>query len=239
MKILAIIPARGGSKGLPNKNILPLGNHPLIAYSIAAGLKTPEINRVICSTDSEKIRDVAISYGAEVPFLRPAEFAQDHSGDLEVFTHALNWLNTHESYIPDFVVQLRPTSPIRFIHDIQKGLEIIKNNSRIDSLRAVSEPITTPYKMWTIKEDGFLSPLLKIDNNPEPYNTARQLLPRVWVQNGTLEIIRTKTILEKKSMTGTNIYPLITANETYVDIDSKANMTFAELIIKELQSVSP
>ena len=122
MKIITVIPARGGSKGLPGKNILPLNGYPLLAYSVAAGLQTPEITRVICSTDSEDIAKVARDYGAEIPFMRPSEIAQDHSNDLETFDHVLDWLKDSEGYVPDYVVQLRPTSPIRFISDIQSAI---------------------------------------------------------------------------------------------------------------------
>ncbi len=113
MKILAIIPARGGSKGLKNKNILPLLGHPLIAYSIKASLDSKRINRVIVSTDSKEIAVVAKQYGAEVPFMRPAEIAQDMSTDMEMFLHALGWLKKNEDYVPDIIVHLRPTSPVR------------------------------------------------------------------------------------------------------------------------------
>jgi len=112
-KVLALVPARGGSKGIPRKNIRDFAGHPLIAYSIAAGLHAALVNRVIVSTDDEEIAEVARQYGAEAPFLRPAEFAQDQSLDLPVFQHALEWLAEKENYHPDVVVQLRPTSPVR------------------------------------------------------------------------------------------------------------------------------
>jgi N-acylneuraminate cytidylyltransferase len=113
MQVLAIIPARGGSKSIPRKNIRPLAGHPLIAYSIAAALEAHSVTRTIISTDDEEIAEVARRYGAETPFLRPAEFAQDNTTDLPVFEHALGWLMENEAYNPDIVVQLRPTSPIR------------------------------------------------------------------------------------------------------------------------------
>src|SRR5512140_3943973 len=110
---LAIIPARGGSKGIPRKNIRDVAGYPLIAYSIAAGLQARTVTRVIVSTDDEEIAAVAREWGAETPFLRPAEFAQDKTTDLPVFEHALKWLEEVEGYHPDVIVQLRPTSPIR------------------------------------------------------------------------------------------------------------------------------
>ena len=239
MEILAIIPARGGSKGLPGKNILPLNGHPLLAYSVAAGLQTPEITRVICSTDSEDIAKVARDYGAEIPFMRPSEIAQDHSNDLEAFVHALDWLRDSEGYVPDYVIQLRPTSPIRFISDIQSAITSIIAHSEIDSVRAVSDPVTTPYKMWTIDKNDYLTPLLTLAGVTDPYNTARQKLPEIWAQTGTLEVIRTSTIMNKKSMTGDKIYGLKIDPETYIDIDTLNSFLLAEVVMNKINCIKP
>ena len=239
MNVLAIIPARKGSKGIKNKNIKLLNGHPLIAYSISAALKSRKINRVICSTDSFKIAQIARKYGAETPFLRPYKFAKDYSTDLQVFLHCLNWLKKNENYSPDLIVHLRPTSPIRYLKDINKGLNIIINNKNIESLRSVSETITTPYKMWRIKPAGNLDPILKLKKNKEPYNTARQLLPKIFAQTGTLDIVRTKIIQKKKSMTGKNIYPLKIKMEDFVDIDSLSSFRIAENIIKAKKCIKP
>ena len=239
MEILAIIPARAGTKGLPGKNILPLNGHPLIAYSIAAGLKTPEITRVICSTDSIEIAKVARDYGAETPFLRPSQIAQDYSNDIEAFSHALEWLEDNEDYVPDIVVQLRPTSPIRLVSDIQNAIHSLANDLSIDSVRAVSEPLTTPYKMWTMNKEEILDPFLSLQGNLEPYNSARQELPEIWAQTGTLEVIRTSTIKHKKSMTGDKILGLKIDSDTYVDIDTLNSFLLAELVLKNTNCVRP
>ncbi len=239
MEILAIIPARGGSKGLPGKNILQLNGHPLLAYSVAAGIQTPEITRVICSTDSEDIAKVARNYGAEVPFMRPSELAQDNSNDLEAFVHALDWLRESEGYVPDYVVQLRPTSPIRFVSDIQSAITSILADSEIDSVRAVSDPITTPYKMWTIDNNHYLIPLLNLVGVTDPYNTARQELPEIWAQTGTLEVIRTSTIINKRSMTGNKIYGLKIDPETYIDIDTLNSFLLAEVVMNKINCIKP
>src|SRR5512140_2219238 len=116
-EVLAIIPARGGSKGIPRNNIRELAGYPLIAYSIAAAKQSKSVTRVIVSTDDAEIAGVAREWGAETPFLRPAEYAQDNSTDLPLFQHALQWLEEHEKYHPEVVVQLRPTSPLR-PHDL-------------------------------------------------------------------------------------------------------------------------
>ncbi len=130
VEILAIIPARGGSKGLPRKNIKSLGRHPLIAYSIAAGLSAEQVNRVIVSTDDQEIADRARDYGAEVPFIRPSEHARDETRDLPVFLHALDWFSENEGYQPDLVIQLRPTSPFRPEFLVDEAIKVIQENPK-------------------------------------------------------------------------------------------------------------
>ena len=204
-----------------------------------AGLQTPEITRVICSTDSDDIASVAREYGAETPFIRPAELAQDHSNDLEAFVHALEWLRNNEHYVPDIVVQLRPTSPIRYITDIQRAITLLISNPDADSVRAVSEPVTTPYKMWNIDEKGLLVPLLSLPENQEPYNTARQELPEIFAQTGTIDVIRTSTITTMNSMTGDYILPLKIDQETFIDIDTLNSLLLAEIVMQKLNCVKP
>jgi len=231
MEILAIIPARGGSKGLPNKNILPLMGHPLIAYSIKAALDARSITRVIVSTDSSDIADIARQYGAEVPFMRPAEYAQDLSRDLEVFVHALEWLNTNEGYCPDLVVQLRPTSPVRPNGLIDEAIELMTQASA-DSLRVVTPSPITPYKMWTIADlNQPMQPLLYLEKVPEPFNEPRQELPQTYWQIGTLDVIKTDTILQQQSMSGIRILPYVVANEIAIDIDDLGSFMKVEAVI--------
>jgi len=236
-EVLAIIPARGGSKGLPDKNIRALAGHPLIAYSIKAALQSPSVSRVIVSTDSEIIACIAKSYGAEVPFMRPSNLAQDLSTDLDVFSHALQWLKTYENYNPDLVVQFRPTSPVRFIHDIENCINKLKN-SDADSLRIVTSVFHTPFKMWLLhKENLYMQPLIKQDVIAEPYNQPRQNLPEVYWQVGTLDVIRTKVITNQKSMSGKNILPYIIDPQFAVDIDDILSFNRAEELIKKYDGV--
>jgi CMP-N,N'-diacetyllegionaminic acid synthase len=239
MEILTIVPARSGSKGLPKKNILPLNGHPLLSYSIAAGLQTKEITRVICSTDKKEIGDIAQRYGAEVPFLRPPALAEDGSRDIGCFEHALQWLRNNENYIPDFVINLRPTSPIRFVEDIQRAIKIIKSNDLIDSVRSICTPTTTPYKMWKKDNSDFMTPLLKLTNDPEPYNSARQDLPEVWAQTGAIEVMRENTISGLKSMSGANIAGIEISEERYSDIDNANDFLKAEVMLSHLACVRP
>mgnify|MGYP001281813153 CR=1 FL=1 len=238
MDVLAIVPAKKISRGLANKNIKNLNGHPLISYSIAAALKCPSINRVICSTNSKKIAKIALKYGAEVPFLRPDKYCADNSSDIQFIKHCLNWLKRNENYEPKFIVQLRPTSPIRFVNHLNEAIRKIKKNKNADSLRAVSLPITTPYKMWTIK-NNFLKPLLKLKKFKEPYNMSRQYLPKVFVQTGYVDIIRYNTIVKMNSLTGNKIISYIVPEYTYVDIDDKLSFQTAEICIKKLNSVKP
>lgn len=237
MNIIAIIPARGGSKGLPNKNIRLLIEHPLIAYSIKAATTSKYITRTIVSTDSPEIAQIAQTYGAEIPFIRPEAIAGDFSTDLEVFQHALNWLAEHENYRPDLVVQLRPTSPVRQVGIIDRCIQKLID-STADSLRIVTESPITPYKMWTIEEENKpMTPLLQLDSIDEPYNQPRQKLPKTYWQIGMLDVIRTNIITTQNSMSGKNILPHIVSNEFAVDIDDIESFIKAEKTIKNNPNV--
>ncbi len=229
-EILAIIPARGGSKTVPRKNIQPLAGHPLIAYSIAAGLQAQRVNRVIVSTDDEEIAEISRSYGAEVPFLRPSSLAGDETVDLPVFKHALDWLAENESYQPEIVVQLRPTSPLRPPDCVDRALNIILENPEAHSVRGVIPSGQNPYKMWRISPEGNLHPL--IDNDfEEPFNMPRQQLPQTYWQTGHIDAIRASTILEKGSMSGDNILPLVIDPRYAVDIDTAKDHEHAQWIL--------
>jgi N-acylneuraminate cytidylyltransferase len=231
MQTLAIIPARGGSKSIPRKNVLPLGGHPLLAYSIAAGLQARGVDRVLVSTDDEEIADVARRYGAEVPFLRPAALAQDDTPDLPVFRHALEWLEAEEGYWPDLVVQLRPTSPLRRRTHIEAAIDLLSTSPDADSVRSVIVPFQNPYKMWRIGDDGFLAPLLEGEFS-EAYNMPRQLLPPVYWQTGYVDAAWRTTILEKGSMTGRRILPLIIEPGDWIDIDSPEDWRQAQRLLE-------
>ncbi len=238
MEIVAIIPARGGSKGLPNKNLLPLAGIPLMAYSIKAAQLTPSITRIIVSTDSGDIAHVAKEFGAEVPFIRPAEFAQDLSTDLEVFTHALKWLAENENYHPDLVVQLRPTSPVRKTEQIEAAIERMKNNGTADSLRIVTPAPANPYKMWSITDENSpMQPLINLPGIAEPYNMPRQSLPQAYWQIGYLDVFRPHVVLEQHSMSGNTILPFIVSNDFAIDIDDLESFNRAEKAIEKVGGV--
>lgn len=230
-QVLSLIPARGGSKSIPRKNIRPFAGHPLIAYSIAAGLASGRISRVIVSTDDEEIAATARQYGAETPFLRPKELAKDDTPDLPVFQHALNWLREHEGYQPEIVVQLRPTSPFRSVRHIDTAVQRLLEQPKADSVRTVCTPFQNPFKMWRVGEDGYMRPLMQI-NHPEPYNLPRQSLPEVYWQTGYVDAAWADTILSKNSMTGERILPLVIDANEWVDIDSPDDWRRAERLLE-------
>jgi YrbI family 3-deoxy-D-manno-octulosonate 8-phosphate phosphatase len=221
-EILALIPARGGSKGIPRKNIRNFAGYPLVAWSIAAGLGSDMVTRVIVSTEDGEIAAVAREFGAETPFLRPAELAQDDTTDLPVFEQALTWLKDNEGYQPDVVVQLRPTSPIRPRGLVDNAIRILLYHPDADCVRGVVSAGQNPHKMWRLPEgaSGPMENLLDVEGIPEPYNAPRQSLPPVYWQTGHIDAIRTSSILEKKSLTGDVIYPLIIDAQYTVDIDN-------------------
>jgi len=241
-EVLAIIPARGGSKGIPRKNIRMFSGYPLIAYSIAAGKNAASVTRVIVSTDDEEIAAVAREYGAETPFIRPDEYAQDQTTDYPVFRHALDWLKENENYVPDIVIQLRPTSPIRPVDCVDAAVKILVEHPDADSVRGVVPSGQNPHKMWVLGSVGQpMRPLLQVDGLQEPYNAPRQALPPTHWQTGHIDAIKVNTILEKGSMSGDVIYPLLIDPKYTVDIDNLNDWAKAEWLVQHggLTMVTP
>jgi len=240
-QILALIPARGGSKGIPRKNIRSFAGYPLIAWSIAAGLQAHTVNRVIVSTDNDEIAAVAREYGAETPFMRPRELAQDHTNDLPVFEHALKWLEDIESYKPDIVIQLRPTSPIRPKDCVDSAIKILLENPEADCVRGVVPAGQNPHKMWHFNGYGkAMKPLLEVEGISEPYNAPRQVLPSIYWQTGHIDAIRIATIKLKHSLTGSMVFPLVLDPNYTVDIDTLADWAkYEALVYSGLEMVTP
>jgi CMP-N-acetylneuraminic acid synthetase len=227
--VVAIVPARGGSKGLPRKNLRPLAGFPLVGWSIAAGRAAAQVSVVMVSTDDEEIAEVARQFGAEVPFLRPAELAHDDTPDLPVFEHALRWLERERNLVPELVVQLRPTSPFRPAGLVDEAVALLRAHPGADSLRAVTSPSQTPFKMWRV-EGPLLSPLLG-SFEEERFNAPRQHLPPVYWQTGHVDVIRPATILEKRSMTGRRIVPFVVDPRYALDIDTLEQLELAEWLL--------
>ncbi|NLE83458.1 MAG: acylneuraminate cytidylyltransferase [Chloroflexi bacterium] len=235
MEVLVLIPARGGSKGIPRKNVRDFAGAPLIAYSIVAGLQAELVTRVIVSTDDEEIAETARAWGAEVPFMRPSEFAQDDTTDLPVFEHALKWLRENEGYQPDIVVQLRPTSPVRPVGLVDDAINTLIQHPEADCVRGVVASGQNPFKMWRISSSGQLKPLLRVAGLDEPYNAPRQALPDTFWQTGHIDAIRTSTILEKHSLTGDVIFPLIIDPLYTVDIDTIEDFKNSARLMSDLR----
>jgi len=230
MYIVCLIPARGGSKGIPNKNIKLLNNKPLIAYSIETSLASTFINDTIVTTDSDDIAEISKNHGASVPFKRPHNISQDKSIDIEFINHYMEWVKNNNLKIPDIIVQLRPTYPIRDIDFLDNCIQTFVNNyEKYDSLRTVIELDKTPFKMYHIEEpynestkEKRLTPVIPVNEYmflKEPHNMCRQDLPKTYLHNGCIDIFKT-SILEKNTISGKNIYPIVMNKNEHYDIDT-------------------
>jgi N-acylneuraminate cytidylyltransferase/CMP-N,N'-diacetyllegionaminic acid synthase len=221
-----LIPARGGSKSIPEKNIAQVGGKPLIAWTILAACAAPGIERVVVSTDSPRIAQVAAEYGAEVPFLRPAELAQDDTPSMDVLVHALFWLEQEQAYLPDYVALLQPTSPLRTATDISTAIRLAreKNASCVIGVCPVSQH---PFWMQTISQDGLLLPYLQTEKI-----TRRQDLPSLFVPNGAIYLAQREWILEKRSFYSDQIYAYVMPPERSIDIDEPWELKLVDLILQ-------
>ena len=230
MKILTIIPARGGSKGIKLKNLSKINGKPLVALSIEHSLASKLINRTIVSTDNQEIAKVSEEYGAEIPIFRSKELAGDHILDLPVFEHMLTYLKEEENYEPEIVVHLRPTSPYRKAEWVDSAIKLLIENTSADSIRSVSEPSQHPYRVFEIK-NKYLFPLMH-ERHPEPYLLRRQDLPKMYYYNCVIDVTKPSTIFNKKSMTGDKMLPYIMEPEDSFDIDKPMDLEFAKFFLK-------
>ena len=235
-EVLVLIPARGGSKSVPRKNLIKLQGKPMIAWAIECALASNYVSRVVVTTDDEEIAAVAREFGAEVPFLRPAELADDFSLDVEFHQHALEWLKENEGYEPNMVVNLRPTPPSRKSEVIDEAIELFSRHPEADALRSVHLASETPFKMWLINEEGYMDAIASLPDISEPYNQPRQKLPLVYWQDGYIDITRPSVILKKGSTTGDVIVPFL-IEEPAVDIDYPDAIESAEAQLRERSTV--
>lgn len=227
--IVGLIPARSGSKGVPRKNLKPLAGYPLIAYSIVASKLCSRIDRTIVSTDSEEYAEIARYYGAEVPFLRPPEISTDTSTDIEFVLHTL----AHIEGI-DLIVHLRPTTPLRNPAIIDKTIRCLLRKGRATSLRTVHLASRPPYKSFLIKE-GYLEGIFPDDPRPEYYNLPRQSFPDVYDPNGYVDILKTRTVLNAKSLLGSKMLPFVM--EGITEFDTLEEFEYIEWKLKKYGSV--
>lgn len=228
--IVALIPARGGSKRVPRKNIRPLAGHPLISYTISAARRSGIFSAVVVSTDDEEIAEVARSRGAEVPFMRPAGIAGEKSPDIEWVDHALRNLAANGRHFDCFSI-LRPTSPCRQPETIQRAWNAFRCEDGIDSLRAVEKCAQHPGKMWVIRGNRML-PLLPLSPQEQPWHSSQyQALPEVYVQNASLEIAWTRIALEQKTIAGNVILPFLTTEAEGLDVNTEYDWNYVEHLV--------
>jgi CMP-N,N'-diacetyllegionaminic acid synthase len=230
IKILAFIPARGGSKRIPGKNLKLLCGKPLLYYAIRCAQKSKYINRIIVSTNDIKISAAAKKFGAEVPFLRPRGISGEKSTELQAFEHMLKWLKNNEGYTPDIIVKLFPTSPFRRAKSVDEAIKLFLSHPEADSLRSVRLCSEHPYKMWKIQHGQLVSLMPVSDKPKEAHTLSYQALPAVYIQNAAIDVTRPSNILKKKSITGNKIIPYIMNEIESIDINTPLDFIFAEKI---------
>jgi N-acylneuraminate cytidylyltransferase len=236
--VIALIPARAGSKRVPDKNIKTLAGHPLLAYTIACALQSRVFSAVVVSTDSEHYADISRYYGAEVPFLRPAEFAGDLSADIEWVEFTLAELRRAGREYDCFSL-LRPTSPFRQPATIVRAWKEFLAEDGVDSLRAVEKCRQHPGKMWVVRGRRML-PLMPLTPENQPWHSSQyQSLPEVYVQNASLEIARTRVVLEGRTIAGNVLLPFFTQGYEGFDVNQPYDWRLAEELVAGGEAVLP
>lgn len=235
LKVLGIIGARSGSKGIKDKNIRLLAKKPLMAWIIASAKKTKYLDRIIVSTDSPKYAKIAKNFGAEVPFIRPKKIADDKADDISYLTHAVLWLEKHEGYKADIIVRLPPTSPLCKPETIDAVVELLVNDSKATSARSIKTAPKHPYKLWKIDGDE-LKPFIdkKLTGFDEPSNVARQLLPSAFAHVDVIAV-RYNTLIKDRLLTGKRIRFLEVDKNEAIDIDTESDFMLAEIMLKKIQ----
>lgn len=213
---IAIIPARAGSKSVKDKNIAMLDGHPLIAYSIMAAKLSQRVSRVLISTDSPAYAEIAKSYGAEVPFLRPDDLAGDKSGDAEFLHHAMDWLIQNEGQCPEYWVHLRPTTPLRDPVHIDEAVEQLKANPGASSLRSAHPAPESPFKWFRRDSNGHFVGLVESQGS-DAHSKPKELFEQVYIPDGYVDVIRKSVARAQKNIHGEQIMSFISPVCTEVD----------------------
>jgi CMP-N,N'-diacetyllegionaminic acid synthase len=236
-RAVAFVPARAGSERVPRKNVRPLAGHPLIAYAIETALQSDAFERVVVSTDSEDIAEVARWYGADVPFLRPPEFATGTSPDIEWLEYTLGHLDEHF----ELFALIRATNPFRGPDAVRRGFEQLLATPEADSLRAVELVKQHPGKMWVLAEDGrTMSPLLDQSHMDVAWHAGQyQALPRVYVQNSALEIAWTRVVTEEGTREGNVQAPFLTQGAEGFNVDDEEDWERAERLVADGAATLP
>ena len=225
MKIIAVIPARFGSKGVPGKNIKELAGKPLIAYSIMAAQRTKLIDRIIVSTDSEKYASISKDYGAEIPFIRPNEYSGDDSTDYDFVKHLLDWLAKNGGNTPDYIIHLRPTTPLRDPSILDSAIEKFMNNEEATSLRSAHEMAETAYKQFEL-EGKYFKTICSGSLDLDDANNSRQSFLKTYSPNGYVDILGTSHILENHLLHGNRVMGYVT--DFAIEVDTIDDFEFLE-----------
>ena len=228
--VYGLIPARAGSKGVSRKNIKLLGGYPLIAYTIAAAKMSKDISRVIVSTDSAQIASIATRYGAEVPFIRPAELAKDNSLDIDFVLHAIEWFRQNEDKVPDYIVHLRPTTPLRDPVIIDAAIQKIKSCPGATSLRSGHPSAESPFKWFLLDEQGFFKSILPGYSN-DFINAPRQMFPTVYIPDGYVDILKSGFIVESHSLHGDKMAGFV--SPVCIEVDSIDDFEYFEFELQK------
>ena len=226
-KVLGIIPARGGSKSIPKKNIIDVHGKPLIYYTIEQAKRSSFLDKLIVSTDSMEIANVVKKYDVEVPFLRPDELSKDDSESVDVVIHALNFMEKKDNIEYNFIILLQPTNPLRSSVLIDKAIQIVKNNNVFDSLVSVVDVgANHPYRMYSLNKDNEMKPFVE---NLKNQMLPRQKLPSIYIRSGDIYIIKKETLMRKKSLIGDKTYGLIVDANKTINIDENIDLELANL----------
>ena len=236
--IVGLIPARSGSKRVPDKNIRPLAGHPLIAYSITAAIESGIFTDILVSTDSEQYAKIAKYYGAEVPFMRPAELAGDVSPDIDWVAYTLDELEKTGRRYDCFSI-LRPTSPFRLPQTIQRAWKAFLSEEGVDSLRAVERCQQHPGKMWIVRGNR-MTPLLPMGPAEQPWHSSQYpSLPKVYVQNASLEIAWSRVVRQEQTIAGNVLMPFFTEAFEGYDVNSSYDWDLAEHLVSHNEAPLP
>ena len=230
--IIGFIPARGGSKGLPRKNIKPLLGKPLIAWTIEQALASKYLDRVVVSTDDKEITEISKKYGAEVPFMRPKELATDNSTTSDVILHVLNWFENAEQKF-DYLALLEPTSPLREKNDVDNGImKLINNENKADSLVSVGEiALEHPFISKKISDKGYVKPFYEVSKT---HITRRQDIPKAYFPYGVLYLSKVSTIKKYKTFYQKKTMPMLIKRWQNYEIDDIWDFVCIEAILKSL-----
>jgi CMP-N,N'-diacetyllegionaminic acid synthase len=224
-KTVALIPARSGSKGVPDKNIRLLGGQPLLAWSVRAAVLATSVQRVIVSTDSPDYARIARTHGAQAPFLRPEDASSDHAGDEAVAAHLVKWLQDEGQALPDHIVYLRPTTPLRDPDVIDAAVKALENNAAATSLRSIHQMAESAYKTFELR-NGILASVGTGDTALDAASGPRQGFPETWIGNGYVDVFRSQRLTDGVPLYGDQVMGFVT--ETAPEIDTEEDFDYLE-----------